>query len=109
MSLRSFHILTGLCGILGVVALMASFSINPAPPAGASIAQIVVWGKQHETLILAGAWLQGIGSLLEAIFILALVHVAGAIKLLRGWVVLFTATVIVGVSLTEVSFYISAI
>jgi hypothetical protein len=68
-----------------------------------------MWGKQHETLILAGSWLQGIGSLLEVIFILALVHLAGATKLLRGWVALFTATVIVGVSLTEIAFYISAI
>ncbi len=109
MSTKLFRILVALCGLLGVAALMFSFSINPAPPAGATIQQIVVWGKQHETLILAGSWLQGVGSLLEVIFMLGLIHLAGATKSLAGWITAFSATVIVGISFVEVSFYLSAI
>ena len=109
MSTKAFRILVALCGILGITALMVSFAINPAPPAGSAIPQIVVWGKQHETLILTGSWLQGVGSLLEVIFILALVHLTDTTRLLRGWIVMFTATIIMGVSLVEVAFYISTI
>ncbi|GCE28258.1 hypothetical protein KDA_37420 [Dictyobacter alpinus] len=109
MSSRLYRIMVAICGILGVVALMASFSINPAPPAGASIAQIVVWGKEHQVLIEAGAWLQGIGSLLEVIFMLGLLQLAGATRTLAGLVTAFAATVIVGISFVEVSFYLSAI
>ena len=109
MSTRLFRMLVALSGLLGVVALSVSFSINPAPPAGATIAQIVVWGREHENLILTGSWLQAIGSLLEVVFILAIIHIAGATQRLAGWIAAFAATVIMGVSLVEVSFYLSAI
>lgn len=109
MSTRLFRMLVALSGILGVVALSVSFSINPAPPAGATIAQIVVWGREHENLILTGSWLQAIGSLLEVVFILAIIHITGATQRLAGWIAAFAATVIVAVSLVEVSFYLSAI
>lgn len=109
MSSRLYRILVAICGILGVVALMASFSINPAPPAGATIPQIVVWGKEHQVLIEVGAWLQGIGSLLEVIFMLGLLKLAGATRTLAGMVTAFAATVIVGISFVEVAFYLSAI
>ena len=109
MSKKLFNIMVATCGILGVAALMVSFSINPAPPTGATIPQIVVWGKQHETLILAGAWLQGIGSLLEVIFILAIIRLADAVNRLAGRVTAFAATTIMAVSLVEVSFYLSAV
>lgn len=109
MSIKLFRILIAVCGILGVAALMVSFSINPAPPAGATIPQIMVWGRQHQTLILAGAWLQGIGSMLEVIFMLGLLQLVGATRSLAGWIMAFAATVIVGISFVEVSFYLSAI
>lgn len=109
MSARLFRIMVAVCGLLGVIALVVSFSINPAPPAGASIRQIVVWGQAHENLILAGSWLQGFGSLLEMIFIIALVHLANATQRLRGLITIAAAIIIASVSLVEVSFYISAI
>lgn len=109
MSTSLFRMLVALSGILGVVALSVSFSINPAPPAGATIAQIVVWGRVHENLILTGSWLQAIGSLLEVVFILAIIHITGATQRLAGWIAAFAATVIMAVSLVEVSFYLSAI
>lgn len=109
MSAKLFKIMIAICGILGVAALMVSFSINPAPPAGASIPQVVTWGRQHEMLILTGSWLQAIGSLLEVIFILAIIRLAGAANRLAGWVTAFAATTIMAVSLVEVSFYLSAV
>jgi hypothetical protein len=109
MSAKLFRILIAVCGILGVAALMVSFSINPAPPAGATVPQIVVWGKQHATLIQAGAWLQGIGSMLEVIFMLGILRLTNATQSLAGWIMAFAATVVAGISFVEVSFYLSAI
>lgn len=109
MSTRLFRVLVGLTGFIGVATLMVSFSINPGPPAGATIPQIMIWGKANENLILAGAWLQAFGSLLNVIFIFALIQMAGASQKLMGWVTAFAGIVIMGVSLVEVSFYISAI
>ena len=109
MSTKLFRILVASCGLIGIASLMFSFSINPAPPAGETIQQIVVWGKQHETLILVGSWLQGVGSLLEVLFFLGLLHLAGAMKSLAGWITAFAATVVVGISFVEVSLYLSAI
>lgn len=109
MSTRLFRTLIALTGFIGVAALMFSFSINPGPPAGATIPQIMAWGKANENLILAGAWFQAFGSLLNVIFILALIHMSDAGQKLSGWITAFAAIVIMGVSLVEVSFYISAI
>ena len=109
MSTQLFRMLVALSGILGVAALIISFSINPTPPTGATTAQIVVWGREHENLILAGSWLQAIGSFLEVVFILAIIHIAGATQRLSGWITAFAAIVIMAVSLVEVSFYLSAI
>jgi len=109
MSTRVFRVLVALTGFIGVAALMVSFSINPGPPAGATIPQIMVWGKANENLILAGAWLQAFGSLLSVIFIFALIRLAGAAQNLAGWVTAFAVIAIMCVSLVEVSFYISAI
>ncbi|HEY4385667.1 MAG TPA: hypothetical protein VGN34_14510 [Ktedonobacteraceae bacterium] len=109
MSAKLFRILVAVSGILGVAALMVSFSINPAPPASATLPQIVVWGKQHQALIEAGAWLQGVGSMLEVIFMLSILRLTDATKSLAGWIMAFAATVIVGISFVEVAFYLSAI
>ena len=109
MSTRLFRVLVGLTGFIGVAALMVSFSINPGPPAGATIPQIMVWGRANENLVLAGAWLQAFGSLLNVIFIFALIQMSGAGQKLAGWVTAFAGIAIMGVSLVEVSFYISAI
>lgn len=109
MSPRLFRFVVAVSGILSVVALMVSFSINPGPPPGATVAQVIAFGKQYQTLILAGSWLQGVGSLLQVIFILALVHLAGATSRMSGKITTMAAIVIVGVSLAEASFYISAV
>jgi hypothetical protein len=69
----------------------------------------IAWGAAHKTLILAGAWLQGAGSLLEGIFIMGIIVISGATHRLSGWITAFAATVIMTVSLVEVSFYINAV
>ncbi len=106
---RPVYIFAALCGILGAVSLSVSFSINPGPPAGATIQQIIVWGQQVQGLIRAGAWLQAFGSLLEVIFMLALIYLANATKRLSSMIIAFTATAIMSVSLIEIAGYLSAI
>lgn len=108
MSTRSFRILISLCGILGVVTLGTSFLINQGPPAGATIAQIMVWGKQNFISVLLGTWLQGIGSLLSVIFVFALVRLANAITWLSGLLTILAGAILLAVSLTECTFYLSA-
>jgi hypothetical protein len=97
------------CGIVGVLALVASFNVNPGPPADASIAQIVEFGKQYHDSILVGAWLQGIGSLLNVVFVLALVHLAGYADRFLGRLTLLAGVTILNVSLVEIAFYLTAV
>ena len=73
--------LVAACGIFGTVALIGSFMINPAPPAGLSIGQLADWGMQHHTTIVLGGWLQGVGSLLTVLFSLALGVILQALEL----------------------------
>ncbi len=109
MSTRLFSLLTALCGILGVVTLITSFIINQGPPSGSTIAQVMVWGRQNINTVLLGAWLQGIGSLLNVIFVFALVRLANATTWLSGWITVLAGTIILAVSLTEITFYLSAV
>lgn len=61
MLTRPSQLLTALCGIVGPVILVASFVINPAPPAESTIPQLRVFALQHHQGIVLGGWLQGIG------------------------------------------------
>lgn len=105
---RSFCILSGLSGVTGVVLIMLSFAINNGPPPGASSADLVKFGQQNYANILWGAWLQAVGPILIVLFAFALVHLAGATQRLVGWMTLFGATILMTVSLIEITFYISA-
>jgi hypothetical protein len=106
---RSFCILSGLSGVAGVVLLIVSFAINNGPPSGATSAELVKFGQQNYANILWGAWLQAVGPVLIVLFAFALVHLAGATQRLSGWMTLFGATVLMTVSLVEITFYISAL
>jgi hypothetical protein len=103
---RSVRLLTALCGLVGVVALVVSFAINPGPQPGMTPADMVAFANQHRTMILLGSWLQGIGSVLDVLFILALVDLAGAGHRFAGWLTLFAGTIVVMVSLVEVTGYL---
>jgi hypothetical protein len=106
---RSFCILSGLSGIVGVVLILVSFNINPGPPPGATSADLVKFGQQYYASVLWGAWLQAVGPVLIVLFALSLVHLAGATQRLSGWMTFFGATILMTVSVIEITFYISAL
>jgi hypothetical protein len=71
-------------------------------------AELVKFGQQHHTAILWGAWLQAVGPVFIVLFAIALVHLAGASLRLAGWMTLFGASILMTVSLIEITYYISA-
>jgi hypothetical protein len=109
MSTRLFRILSALSGVAGVIMLITSFSINPGPPSNATSAQLTAFGNQYYTSILWGAWLQAVGPLLNVLFAFAIVCLAGATTRLAGWMTMFGGTILMMVSLVEITFYISAL
>ncbi len=109
MSNRLFGILTALSCIVGVAMLVTSFTINPGPPINATGAQLVAFGNQYYTSILWGSWLQAIGPLLIIVFASAIVSLAGATARFAGLMTMFGGTVLMTVSLIEITFYMSAL
>jgi hypothetical protein len=109
ISNRRFCMLSGLSGVAGVVLLVVSFAINNGPPPDPSSAELVTFGQQHFANILWGAWLQAVGPVLIVLFAFALVHLAGATSRLAGWMTFLGATILMMVSLVEITFYISAL
>jgi hypothetical protein len=108
-SSRRSGLVIALCGIVGPSILVASFVINPAPPATDTVAQLRDFALQHHNGIVLGGWLQGMGSLLIVLFSLGLVHLANAAQRLAGWITLLAGAVILVVSLVEIVFYLSAV
>ena len=109
MSTRLFRILSALSGIAGVIMLITSFSINPGPPANATGAQLIAFGNQYYTSILWGAWLQAVGPVLNVLFALAIVCLAGATTRLAGWMTMFGGAILTMVSLVEIVFYMTTL
>lgn len=109
ISKRTFCILSGLNGIVGVVLILLSFNINPGPPPGATGPELMKFGEQHYASVLWGAWLQAVGPLLIVLFAFSLVQLAGAMQRLSGWMTFFGGTILMTVSLIEITFYISAL
>lgn len=109
LSTRAVCILSGISGIVGVLLIGSSFSINTGPQPGANAAEIVAFGKQHFHTVMQGAWLQAVGPWLIIFFALTLVRLAGATRRLSGLMTIFGAGVLMMVSLTEVVFYIAAL
>src|ERR1700751_2549591 len=108
-SKRLFCILSGLSGVAGVALLALSFATAVGPPPGATYTELVKFGQEHYRGILWGAWLQAVGPVLIVLFAFALVHLAGAALRLAGWMTLFGATVLMTVSLIEITFYLVAL
>src|SRR5271165_6510572 len=108
-STRRFCILSGLSGVAGVTMLIVSFAINSGPPPDPGSAELLKFGQQHSASILWGAWLQAVGPVLIVLFAFALVHLAGATQRLAGWMTFFGATVLIMVSLIEITFYIGSL
>lgn len=108
-SKQRFCILSGLSGVVGVAMIGLSFAIAVGPPANATKAELLKFGQQHYTGTLWGAWLQAVGPVFIVLFAFALVHLAGATARLAGWMTLFGATVLMMVSLIEITYYIAAL
>jgi hypothetical protein len=109
MSIKLFRRLSGLSGIIGVILLGISFTINPGPPANTTTAQLMAFANQNFTSILWGAWLQAVGPLLIVLFAFALVSLAGATTRLAGWMTLFGGAILMTVSLVEITFYMGTL
>lgn len=101
--------LGGLAGILGVALLILSFAINSGAPPSASMPELLAFGHQHYRSILWGAWMQAVGPVLIILFAFTLVFLAGAERRLAGWMTLLGATILMMVSLIEITFYMSAL
>ena len=106
---RTFCVLSALSGILGVLMLILSFSINTGPPPGASELDLVRFAEQSWKSVLWGAWLQAVGPVFVVLFAFALVLLSGAERRLSGWMTFFGATTLMVVNLMEVTFYICAL
>ncbi len=106
---QSTRILSGLAGVGGVLLLVVSFAINTGPPADANSIQLAHFAQQNYIRILWGAWMQAIGPALIVLFAFFLVCAARATQRLAGWMTFFGASVLMTVSLIEITFYISAL
>lgn len=63
---------TALAGVMGTVALGASFAILPSPPAlTAPLGQLVDYANSHHGLLLLTAWLEAVGDALFVTFLIA--------------------------------------
>jgi hypothetical protein len=99
----------GLSGVCGVLLLGLSFAINNGPAPGATAVELANFAQQNYAKILWGAWMQAVGPVLIVLFAFVLVHLSGATQRLSGWMTFFGATVLMTVSLIEITFYISAL
>jgi hypothetical protein len=109
ISQRRFCILSGVTGVAGVVLLIVSFAINTGPPADATSAELVKFGQENYAHVLWGAWMQAVAPVLIVAFAFSLVLLAGATQRLSGWMTFFGATILMTVSLIEITFYIGAL
>ena len=108
-SKRSLRILGGVAGAVGVVLLGLSFAINTGPPPHPTSAELMKFGQDNYARILWGSWLQAVGPVLIVLFAFSLVYLAGATQRLAGWMTSFGATILMTVSLVEITFYITAL
>ncbi len=106
---KNTYILAAITGIVGPIVLVASFILNPAPLASDTPAQLRDFTLKHHNQIAFGGWLQGIGSLLIVLFVIALIHFAGAAQRISGWITFLASSAILMVSLLEVPFYLGAV
>ncbi|MBS1530648.1 MAG: hypothetical protein JSU01_10095 [Bacteroidetes bacterium] len=104
---RWVRILGGISGIVGVLMIGISFMINPGPPPNATTAQLIAFGNRYYDSILWGAWLQAVGPVFIVLFAFTLVRLAEAHNRISGWMTFFGATVLMAVSLIEITFYIA--
>ena len=96
---RLWTLLASAAGVAGAASLGASFGVlPPPPPLTAPLAALTRYAAGHHHAMLAAAWLEGTGTLLYVIFVLALIHLAGARAGLAGRIATVAAAAVLGVS-----------
>lgn len=108
-SRRALSTFGGACGIAGVILLAGSFVLVAGPPRGAGPTELLRFGHEHHSTIMVGAWLQAIAPVLIAAFGLVLVHLCGAALRVSGWMAFLGLSILIAVSLMEVTFYVCAL
>jgi hypothetical protein len=110
---RAAYILAALSGIAGTAALVAyyaaPFTFMPLPPATATMDQVMTFGAHYQTAILLDVALQAAGALLSVIFVLALVHLAGAADRFAGKLTQVAGTITIVLALAEGTFELGAV
>jgi hypothetical protein len=92
-------LLAAAAGFGGAAAVGASFGVLPSPPLiTAPLAALTNYAAAHHHVMLAAAWLEGIGTLLQVIFVLAVAHLVGARVGLAGRITTVTCATVLGVS-----------
>ena len=105
---HGFQLLAGLTGVVGSLILVGSFAMNPAPPPSLGAEALTAWARAREGRILLGGWMQGIGSLLIVVVAFCLVELRPGASQLAERLTRLAGSVILMVSLTEITFYIAA-
>lgn len=107
---RIFRAFVAISGILGVAALGVYYSVPlPVPAPNAALRDIVNFGARFHDRIALDAWLQAIGSLLAAIFLLALVYLAKGLERLSGWIASFGIAMVLAMALLDVAITLGAL
>lgn len=101
--------LYGLFGVLGVLMVVASFAINQGPPAGATDSELHAFAERSFREVMLAGWLQAVGPALLAAFVFGVV---GWLPARAAWLASMTRfgmTILMMVSLGEVSLYFAAL
>jgi hypothetical protein len=97
---RRWVLLASAAGFIGAAALGASFGMLPKPPPlTGPLATLIGYAASHKHIMMTAAWLEGTGTLLYVIFVLALVHQAGDRAGLAGRIATMASAVVLTVSL----------
>ena len=95
-----WRLLAGAAGFAGAAALGTSFGVLPSPPAiSAPLTVLTHYAVVHQHVLMAAAWLEGTGTALYVIFVLALAYLAGTRAGLAGRITALAAAVVLAVSL----------
>jgi hypothetical protein len=110
---RISAILIAISGICGHLALGVYYSGVLVPQQkfafDLTTQQLIENIKQNQTAVLLDAYLQGVGTLLSVIFFAGLVYLSGAGGRLSGWIVLITSSVMLTISLVDVTFTVAVV
>jgi small basic protein len=110
MSSRSVRLAASLCGFLGFAALGIYYSVPfPLPAPNATLDQLINDLRGYQNTIFFDAWLLATGSLLQVVFAIALVFLAGAASRFWGIFTILATAAILSVSLFDAAFTIAAV